>query len=347
MARPENPLSAGRRRSGPTPDRVRETLFNWLQPDSRAARCLDLFAGSGALGLEALSRGAREVVFVEPIDQAVAEPAQTLARSAATRARWSGRMRTLTSQGPAQPFDIAFLDPPFAERALAEAAARCSRSRLARAGRVRLPRDAGSSRRARSCPPGWTLHRSKRAGEVGYHLARRDAAGERKTRSHGQPCDVSRGPSIPSPTGTTTSCAGRARIFDHVVVGDRREPGQGAAVRRSSSASTSRGACSRTCRNVEVAGYSGSRSTSRAQHGLNVIVRGLRAVSDFEFEFQLATMSRHLGGEVETVFLTPTEQFNFISSTLIREIAEFGGDVREFVHPLVADALARGIRRSE
>jgi pantetheine-phosphate adenylyltransferase len=70
-----------------------------------------------------------------------------------------------------------------------------------------------------------------------------------------------------------------------------------------------------------------------------VIVRGLRAVSDFEFEFQLATMSRHLSDKVETVFLTPTEQFNFISSTLIREIASLGGDVREFVHPVVASAL--------
>jgi pantetheine-phosphate adenylyltransferase len=71
-----------------------------------------------------------------------------------------------------------------------------------------------------------------------------------------------------------------------------------------------------------------------------VIVRGLRAVSDFEFEFQLATMSRHLNGEVETVFLTPSEQFSFVSSTLIREIASLGGNVREFVHPLVAEALA-------
>jgi len=70
-----------------------------------------------------------------------------------------------------------------------------------------------------------------------------------------------------------------------------------------------------------------------------VMMRGLRAVSDFEFEFQLATMSRHLTDKVETVFLTPTERFNFISSTLIREIASLGGDVREFVHPLVADAL--------
>jgi pantetheine-phosphate adenylyltransferase len=75
------------------------------------------------------------------------------------------------------------------------------------------------------------------------------------------------------------------------------------------------------------------------------MMRGLRAVSDFEFEFQLATMSRHLTDQVETVFLTPTEQFNFISSTLIREIASLGGNISEFVHPAVADALRERFAR--
>jgi pantetheine-phosphate adenylyltransferase len=92
--------------------------------------------------------------------------------------------------------------------------------------------------------------------------------------------------------------------------------------------------------NVEVTGYTGLTVDFARTHGLNVIVRGLRAVSDFEFEFQLATMSRHLNDQVETVFLTPTEQFNFVSSTLIREIASFGGNVSEFVHPIVAEALS-------
>jgi pantetheine-phosphate adenylyltransferase len=70
-------------------------------------------------------------------------------------------------------------------------------------------------------------------------------------------------------------------------------------------------------------------------------VRGLRAVSDFEFEFQLATMSRHLAREVDYVFMTPQEQFTFISSTLVREIAAYGGDVSQFVSPVVAEALKR------
>jgi pantetheine-phosphate adenylyltransferase len=93
--------------------------------------------------------------------------------------------------------------------------------------------------------------------------------------------------------------------------------------------------------NVEVMGYSGLTVDFAREHGVQVVVRGLRAVSDFEFEFQLANMSRHLSRELETVFLTPQEQFTFISSTLVREIAVLGGNVNEFVHPLVAAELGK------
>jgi len=96
---------------------------------------------------------------------------------------------------------------------------------------------------------------------------------------------------------------------------------------------------------VEVMGYSGLTVDFARQHGVQVVVRGLRAVSDFEFEFQLANMSRHLMRDLETVFLTPQEQFTFISSTLVREIAVLGGNVNEFVHPLVAAEL-RKMKRS-
>jgi len=93
--------------------------------------------------------------------------------------------------------------------------------------------------------------------------------------------------------------------------------------------------------NVEVKGYTGLTVDFAREHGLDVILRGLRVVSDFEFEFQLANMTRHLSREIETVFLTPQEQFMFISSTLVREIALLGGNVTEFVHPLVAAELRK------
>jgi pantetheine-phosphate adenylyltransferase len=87
--------------------------------------------------------------------------------------------------------------------------------------------------------------------------------------------------------------------------------------------------------------YSGLTVEFARGRGLPVIVRGLRAVSDFELEFQLANMGRHLEPGIETVFLVPKEQYTFISSTLVREIAALGGDVSHFVHPLVEAAFRR------
>ena len=99
--------------------------------------------------------------------------------------------------------------------------------------------------------------------------------------------------------------------------------------------------------NVEILGYSGLTIEFARAHKATVVVRGLRAISDFEFEFQLANMSRHLAREIETVFLTPQEQFTFISSSLVREIAVLGGDVHEFVHPLVEAELKKHRRVQE
>jgi pantetheine-phosphate adenylyltransferase len=91
--------------------------------------------------------------------------------------------------------------------------------------------------------------------------------------------------------------------------------------------------------NIEVIGFDTLLIECARQTGSAVILRGLRAVSDFEFEFQLAGMNRHLGPEIETVFMTPSERFAFISSSLIREIARFGGDVSAFVPEGVSTAL--------
>ena len=97
---------------------------------------------------------------------------------------------------------------------------------------------------------------------------------------------------------------------------------------------------------VEVASYKGLTVDFARDNGLSVIIRGLRAVSDFEYEFQLATMNRHLTEEVETVFLTPPETYTFISSSLVREIARLGGDVSEFVSPKVKEALLERLARN-
>jgi len=92
--------------------------------------------------------------------------------------------------------------------------------------------------------------------------------------------------------------------------------------------------------NVEVCGFEGLLVDIAREKQAQVIIRGLRAVSDFEHEFQLAGMNRHMEPNVETMFLTPAEQFSYISSSLVREVAALGGDVSAFVAPCVAQALA-------
>ena len=93
--------------------------------------------------------------------------------------------------------------------------------------------------------------------------------------------------------------------------------------------------------NVEVVGFSTLLAHFTDEVGANVLLRGLRAVSDFEYEFQLANMNRQLAPQVESLFLTPSEKYSYISSTLVREIASLGGDVTKFVHPAVHEALVK------
>jgi 16S rRNA (guanine966-N2)-methyltransferase len=159
----------------PTPDRVRETLFNWLQHAVAGARCLDLFAGSGALGLEALSRGATTLVFVEQAVAAARALQEQLIRFGASpkaRVVEMGAARYLRTPAPA--FDIVFLDPPYGRDALAEYIPMLDAGNwLNVGGLVYLENEKTAG--VPALPPHWELLKSKAAGEVGYHLARVNA----------------------------------------------------------------------------------------------------------------------------------------------------------------------------
>lgn len=158
----------------PSPDRVRETLFNWLQQHIVGARCLDLFAGSGALGLEALSRGASAVTFVDREPRVARHLAQTLQRLGAPGASVETEDAVRYLERAPQPFDVVFLDPPFASTLLPPVFAALTRGWLAPGAHiyVECPADV-------PLPPlsaGWTVFRSKQAGQVGYHLLRAASA---------------------------------------------------------------------------------------------------------------------------------------------------------------------------
>jgi len=129
-----------------------------------------------------------------------------------------------------------------------------------------------------------------------------------------------------------------ARLFDKVVVGVAESAGKQPVIPSQERIQLARDALSAIPR-VEVCGFNILLVEFVRQQRASVIIRGLRAVSDFEYEFQLASMNRHLDADIETVFLTPAEQYSYISSSLVREIAKLGGDVASFVPTNVAAAL--------
>jgi pantetheine-phosphate adenylyltransferase len=133
------------------------------------------------------------------------------------------------------------------------------------------------------------------------------------------------------------------RIFDRVVVAIAANPNKAPMFTLDERVSMARRVLA-GIDGVEVLGYEGLTVEFARAHDLPVMLRGLRAVSDFEFEFQLANMSRQLSPDVETVFLTPTEDLTFISSSMVREIATLGGDVSKFVHPFVHAELKKRAR---
>ncbi len=163
----------------PTPGRVRETLFNWLREDLIGARCLDLYAGSGALGFEAASRGAREVIQVEKhpkVARSLEKNRETLKAPQIQTVR--ADVMVYLKQPPADSFDVVFLDPPFEKNHINPCTAALEEGQwLAHNALVYI--EAESRLKELPVPMNWRLLKSKVTGDVGYHLFKRDAG---KTR---------------------------------------------------------------------------------------------------------------------------------------------------------------------
>jgi len=134
-----------------------------------------------------------------------------------------------------------------------------------------------------------------------------------------------------------------ARVFDQIVVAVAANPAKQALFTLTERVELARAVLADEPR-IKVVGFDNLLVDCARQHGAAVILRGLRAVSDFEYEFQMAGMNRRLDAEIETVFMTPSERDTYISATLVKEIAKLGGDVTSFVHARVYAALLAKIR---
>ena len=135
-----------------------------------------------------------------------------------------------------------------------------------------------------------------------------------------------------------------ARLFAHVVVGIAESHSKRPIFPLAERVEMAQKLC-KDMPNVKIVGFDGLLMDFLRERNARVIMRGLRAVSDFEYEFQMAGMNRSLHPDIETLFLTPGEQYMFISATMVREIASLGGDVSKFVHPLVSEKLAEKFQK--
>lgn len=142
----------------------------------------------------------------------------------------------------------------------------------------------------------------------------------------------------PITNGHSDLAARSGRMFDHVILAIAENPDKRPLFSLDQRVAMAQEVL-KDIPNLEVIRFSGLLIDFARQIGANVILRGLRAVSDFEYEFQLASMNRRLDREMETVFLTPSMRYTFVSASLVKEVARYGGDVSEFVHPAVHAAL--------
>jgi pantetheine-phosphate adenylyltransferase len=147
----------------------------------------------------------------------------------------------------------------------------------------------------------------------------------------------------PITNGHTDLVRRAARVFEKVIVAIAESPHKVPLLPLKQRIALAQ-SCLGDVKNIEVVGFSSLLMQFVQEVGAGVVVRGLRAVSDFEYEFQLASMNRHLAPEIETLFLTPDERYSFISSSLVKEVARLNGEVSEFVAPPVREALLQRFR---
>jgi pantetheine-phosphate adenylyltransferase len=343
----------------PTADRVRESLFARLG-DLSGCRVLDAFAGTGALGIEALSRGALEAVFVEQSAAVLAVLTANLGSlelshaSRVIRGDARSALRRLARSG--ERFDRIFLDPPYGSEILAEVLDQ-SAGLLAAGGLVVL-----ESARQDPLPStarlvildarryGDTVVTRLAASQAGAAGAADESGGaEGPTPEPGSqhpmshPGGAARVALFPASFDPVTNghldVIHRAlKVFDRLVVAIAHNVAKSGTFSVEERLDILRVVLAGEPR-VEITAFEGLLVEFCREAGASTIIRGLRAMSDYEYEFEMALMNKHLNPEVETLFMMTSQEYLYVSSSRLKELVRFGGDVSDFVPPLVEKRL--------
>lgn len=342
------PPAADRGLVRPTSDKVRAALFSALaaQPAVKleGARVLDLFAGSGALGVEALSRGAAHALFVER-DRATARVVEDNLRALgladdgvgnAAEVRCSDAARVLAAL-PQGSVDLVLLDPPYAAdvEALLTGVLRV----LAPDGAVVLERDRRSADRL---PAGLSPTFDRVYGDTRVVVLQRALPADQpdKEARAMSAAAIYPGSFDPLTNGHVDIVTRGLKTFDRVILAIANNQQKSPLFSFEERLELAR-SCLGHLKGIEVDAFDGLIVDYAKKKGVGVLLRGLRAVSDFEYEFQLASMNRKLAPTVDTVFMMTSEESFYLSSRLVREVASFGGNVAGMVPDPVFDALQK------
>jgi pantetheine-phosphate adenylyltransferase len=353
----------------PTSDRVREALFSRLG-DIADCRVLDLFAGTGALGIEAISRGAREVVFVERASAALGVLARNLETldlesvSQVLRGDVKPTLRRLAQRG--RRFDLIFMDPPYDADVFGETLARIGRGGLLEAGGTLVVESAKRHPLPAATQFNLVVLDERTTGDtmitrlraaLGAEMADKRGSDTRSasdaetgtkpdTETNGEANEIMRPAttalfpaSFDPPTNGHLDLIERAQqVFDEVVVAVAINVGKTGTFSFEERVEMLEAVTAGMPR-VRVEGFSGLVVEHAKAMGATVIIRGLRAMSDFEYEFEMALMNRHLEPDLETFFMMARQEYLYVSSSRLKELVRFGTRIDDFVPPLVAKRL--------
>ena len=317
----------------PTTDKVKESLFSIIQFDIEGRRVLDLFAGTGQLGIEALSRGAAEAVFVDRRPDAVRLVQENLALCGFTdRARVkSGDALAYLKSG--EKFDLIFLDPPYAADLLEQALTAIASFDICREHGI-IVAESAADKVLPELPAPYRLYREYRYGKIRlsvYHRSGNEGRDHMKTAIYPGSFD-------PITLGHLDIIRRSAPCFDRLFVCvmvncDKKpmfSPEQRLELIRRSVADLP---------NVEAELYSGLLADYARQKGAGILVKGVRNTTDFDLEYQQAAINRGICPELETLLLPASPAYQHFSSTMVREMIRYGQPLEKYVPAPVAEEL--------
>ncbi len=316
----------------PTAARVRDALFNSLGVRIEGASVLDLFAGTGALGLDAIHRGATRAVLVERDARRAAAIGERVRQDGLERQALVRREDALAAVDrlarAGERFDVILLDPPYGQGWLSRSLAVIARAGVLAPGGVVVAE--GHWRDRPDSPEGLALSREARYGETVLWFFRGGA---------GVQIAVYPGSFDPVHNGHVDVIRRAARLFDRVIVAVAQNVEKGSGIFTAAERVAMLREVIADVANVEVTAYSGLTVDFAQSHGAMCLIKGLRAVGDFDFELKQSAMNRKLAPDLDTLLLIAAPEFAFISSSLIREVTGLGGSVESIVPPAVVRRL--------